>query len=107
MNAPTWIAILSPVVGLFIAVIGGLFALGPNRAKAASDFAVAAETSARATAETTKELREIKQEIRGIKVAVEDMVDVVRVDVLPLIEGDHPHVARKLTLVKQKVEAVL
>lgn len=100
MNAPTILAIVSPAVGVLIAIIGGLFALSPNRASAAASYAQTA-------IETNKELRLIKDEVRGIKVAVEEMVDVVRVDVLPLIEGDHPQIARKLTVVKAKVEAVI
>jgi len=100
MNGPTILAIVSPAVGVLIAIIGGIFALGPNRANAAAAYAKTA-------VETNQELREIKSEVRGIKAAVEEMVDVVRVDVLPLIEGDHPQVARKLVLVKAKVEAVI
>lgn len=107
MNAPTWIAIASPIVGLLIAVTGNLFGLGPNRAKAASDYATTASSFAATAKVTNDKLDALTVEVRGIKTAVEEMVDVVRIDVLPLIEGDHPAVAAKLRVVKQNVEAVL
>lgn len=104
---PVILAIAGPVLGLIVAGLGIIAGLGPNRAKSANDYATAASSFAAAAGETNRRLEALTTEVHGIKVVVEEMVDVVRVDVLPLIEGNHPEVAAKLRLVKSKVEAAI
>lgn len=100
MNVSTFLAIAGPVSGVLIALVGGLFAMNTQRASAAKMYTEASVT-------VLGELKKVREENRLMRAAIEELIDVMRKDVVPIIEGDHPAVVHKLELVKEKAQAVI
>lgn len=100
MNVSTFLAIAGPVSGLLIALVGGLFAMNTQRASAAKMYTEASVT-------VLEELAKVRAENRLMRGAIGELVDVIRKDVVPIIEGEHPGVVHKLELVKERAEAAI
>lgn len=100
MNAATFFAFGGPMLGTVIALITYFAGRGREKATAAREYTDM-------SMDVAKEIRELRVEMREMRGATEELIDVLRKDVIPLIEEDHPGVVLKLERAKARAERAI